>query len=240
MINAIKPFKKSASLTDDICRYLYDGIVDGRFPMGERLVETDLQKIFQVSRGPIRESLRILEAQGLVIKINNKGTFVKDVTKKDLENHFYIRASLEGLAARQASSQMSQRDISEMQNALFGMENAAQSYDFKRYLKSHSNFHEVFIKASDNNALSDLLSNLRRQSLRFRYAFFYHGDGDQYPFKISSKLANIINETYSDSLNTHREILNHFISRDADKAALVVSNHIEQWLHLFVNEIFEK
>ena len=78
---------------------------------GERLVENELRRSLGVSRAPIRESFRILERDGFITRVPRKGTFVRKITKKDIEENFPIRASLESLAAKLAIPHLSSGDI---------------------------------------------------------------------------------------------------------------------------------
>ena len=70
----------SVSLVEQVMEFLSNAIIQGRFKGGERLVENDLQRRMGISRGPIRESFRILEKNGLVTIIPRKGTFVRKIS----------------------------------------------------------------------------------------------------------------------------------------------------------------
>ena len=105
---------------------------------GERLVENELRRSLGVSRAPIRESFRILERDGFITRVPRKGTFVRKITKKDIEENFLIRASLESLAAKLAIPHLSSGDITEIKEAFEGMKKTAEDNDFKSHLKYHS------------------------------------------------------------------------------------------------------
>ena len=210
------------SLVRHVTDFLVDSIINGRLAPGERLIENDLQRRFSISRGPIRESLRILEKDGFVVTSPRKGTFVRKITQKDVEENFPIRANLEGLAARSALDHIRQKDIARMELALSKMEQAAQKKNLKAYLKQHLDFHETFILASKNDTLVEILQNLRRQAMWFSLLYFY------------------VSEALEDELRVHREILNLFIQRDVNKLENLVRGHILGALTRFLDYIATK
>jgi DNA-binding transcriptional regulator YhcF (GntR family) len=95
-----------AGLPQRISQALIKAILDRTLRGGDRLVETELQKHFGVSRSPLREAFRDLEKRGLVEIRARRGTFVKKITRKDINEHYPVLAVLEGLAARQAHAHM--------------------------------------------------------------------------------------------------------------------------------------
>lgn len=113
------------SLVEQICEALTNAIIEGRLKPGQPLTEQSLQKEFGVSRTPIREALRILEAKGLVTVIPRKGAWVKQIEKKDIEETFPIRALLEGYAAKVAVERMTPDDLDRMRRHLDEMERSA-------------------------------------------------------------------------------------------------------------------
>jgi DNA-binding GntR family transcriptional regulator len=200
--------KYSASLVEQITEFLTNAIVEGRLTGGQRLIENELQRQFGISRAPIRESFRLLEGMGLVITIPRKGSFIRKVTRRDVEENFPIMAYLEGLAAREATPHLTSQDIKEMESALSKMRAVAKKNDFKSYLKYHSNFHDLYIYASQNETLIEILRNLRRQSIWFRFSYLY------------------AEEHYEYALRVHRHILDLFIKKDGDSAEPLVREHI--------------
>jgi DNA-binding GntR family transcriptional regulator len=196
------------SLVQQITDFLTNAIIEGHFVGGQRLVENELQRRFGISRAPIRESFRILEKNGLLVSIPRKGTFVRKVSQKDVEENFPIRAYLEGLAARLATPHMLSQDIEEMKSALSKMREGARRKDFKYYFKYHTEYHEIFINASKNDSLIEILENLRRQAIWFRFAYIWHQENFEYAIRI------------------HQEILDMFIAKEADRVDTLVKEHI--------------
>jgi DNA-binding GntR family transcriptional regulator len=211
----------SALLVEQITDFLTNAIIEGRIKGGQHLVENELQRSFRVSRAPIREAFRILEKNGLVVNLPRKGTFVRKITQKDIEESFPVRASLESLAAYLAISHLKTEDIKHMESALSQMTVDAKNNDFLSYLKHHFEFHEIFIKSSNNAVLISLLENLRRHYIWFRVSYLY------------------LQESYGYSLGAHEKILELFKNKDADQVATLVKEHILIGLQRFVQLLRE-
>ena len=201
-------------LAEQVSHILTEAILDGTLGPGENLIENDLQKQLGVSRSPLREAFRDLEKKGLVTIVPRRGTIVKEITRRDLEENFPVRATLEGLAARQAYSRMAPDQLAEMAGALEGMKQVGQAGDSEDYRKNHLKFHEVFIMASGNTLLIDILKILRMHRLWYLVSFRYHHRN----FKLA--------------LAQHQKILDLFSSPKTDPQMLesVVRNHIDEAL----------
>lgn len=195
-------------LVEQITEFLTRAIIEGRLEGGKRLVENELQRNFGVSRTPIRESFRILEKNGFIITIPRKGTFVRRMTRKYIEENFPIRAALEGLAARLAVEHLGTQEIEQMKTALSSMAKAAAKNDFRSYLKYHFDYHMVYIHASENDSLIGILENMMRHAVWFRFAYLWH------------------QENFKNAIQVHQKILNLFIKKDADQLETLVKDHI--------------
>jgi DNA-binding GntR family transcriptional regulator len=108
------------------------------------------------------------------------------------------------------------QDIEKMESAFSRMTDAAKHNDFKSYLKYHTQYHEIFIRASGNDTLIDILENLRNQAIWFRYSYLY------------------VQESYEYAIKAHRQILDYFIKKDADPLEHLVKEHILIALDRFI------
>ncbi|MFO7965516.1 MAG: GntR family transcriptional regulator [Desulfobacterales bacterium] len=205
-------------MAEQISKILTEAILDDLLKGGERLVESELQKQFGVSRSPLREAFRDLEKKGLVTITPRRGTFVKRITSKDIRENFPVRATLEGLAAKEAFSKISDKDRLRMHQVLLEMKNAVEKNDPKSYWKLHSVFHEIFIDASENDVLINILHTLRMHSLWYRFSYQYYL------------------EDLPGSLEPHERILELFDDPKTDPEALaaLVKNHIEKATEIFL------
>ncbi len=199
----------SASLVEQVMEFLSNAIIQGRFKGGERLIENDLQRRLGISRGPIRESFRILEKNGLITIIPRKGTFVRKISRKDVEENFPIRAQLEGLSTRLAILNLTSEDIENMKSVFLKMATAFSDHNFESYLKFHSEFHEIIYKASKNDTLIKIIDNLRLQANWFGLTYLY-----------------IFRESFEYAIKAHQEILDVLVKKDSDRAETLMKEHI--------------
>lgn len=160
-------------MVEDVTNYLRNEIGSGILTQGEKLSEISLQKKFGTSRSPIREALRILEREGLVVIHPRKGAYVSNITFEDLNDITIVRADLEALAAKLAIPNLAQEDIENMEILLDKMEEETKKLSVNEYTTTHNMFHELFIFACGNRILIDILSKLRRQFFRPEVTSYY-------------------------------------------------------------------
>lgn len=211
-------------LVEEVSEALTRAILEGVLRGGDQLVEQKLQKQFGISRTPLREAFRVLEKKGLVVIIPRKGTFVRTITRKDIEDNFPVRAVLEGLAAREAHDKMGEQELKALKDSLQAMKEAAAREDALAYMEHHIRFHEIFINASGNDVLVSLLGNLRMHSMWYRFSYKYY------------------KEDLNASLAVHKRILELFQAPEASKeeVAQVVRQHIEVALERFLAYLQEQ
>jgi DNA-binding GntR family transcriptional regulator len=211
-------------LAEQVSHILKDAILDGTLKGGDQLVEAELQRQFGVSKSPIREALRDLETKGLVVIKPRKGAFVKTVTRRDIEEMFPVRAALEGLAAREAYHRMNGDVLREMRQTVQKMEKAVKDSDVKTYWEYHYLFHEIFIDASGNEMLINILRTLRMHTIWYRFSYQYY------------------KEDLHKSLAIHKKILSLFRKKDSDIWELenLVRNHCEAALGRFLGYLEEQ
>ncbi len=215
---------RPTGLVEKLSEAMTEAILEGIFKEGDQLTELDLQKQFSISRSPIRESFRVLEKRGLVEVIPRKGTFVKRISPRDIEEHFPVRSVLEGLAAKQAYANMSPAPLEAMERALARMKTAAENEDTKNYWKQHILFHEIFIDACGNQLLINLLKTLRMQIMWYRLSYQYY------------------KEDFKSSYRTHEKIMGLFKSKntDPDRLEAIVRTHIEEAVGKFLGYLDEQ
>ena len=145
-----------------------DGILDGRYGPGQRLVAEDLAKELGVSRMPVREALHRLEAAGLVAIAPHRGAMVSELSENECAEIYHIRAVLDGLATRLAAPHLSAADHAQLAQLLDGMDAAVAAQDLGRVLRINREFHTVIWRAARAPRLHELLENLYNASQRFR------------------------------------------------------------------------
>lgn len=219
MISNLKfeDFNNHSSLVDKVVYLLEKEIIEGRLKPRERLIETELSDALKISRSPIREALRVLERDGLVTISPRKGITVSDITDRDIEDVYTIRAVLEGLAARLSTKNFTEKDIATLENIYDKMEKAAQKRDLNDYFQLIQEFQEKMLKATFNERLIRILENLRKQILRFRFFAL------SFPGQVNNSLLN------------HRKLLDAFKSRDGELAGRIRFEVVEK-TGLFIKE----
>ena len=188
---------------------LKEAIVNGDLAGGEKLVERDLQKKFGVSRSPIREAIRDLEKMGLVDIVPRKGTIVKVVTKKDIEESYIVRAPLEALAAKYAFHNMDQADRAALRKTLQQMRIATEHDDHDNFWLAHSKFHNTFINNCGLGLLSVLLRVLRLHSFRHRRVFPHYTDNLRHHMDNHEKIMKMFEDPQTNPDELERFVMDH-------------------------------
>lgn len=212
--NAFEGIHLPHSLMEDITNSLRDAIIEGRIQPGQQIVEKELQKALGVSRAPIREALLKLEGQGLVDIIPRKGSFVRTITGRFIRENFTIRAWLEGLAARVSLQHLKESDYDHFDKILEDMAQLARKRDFKGYFYRHWDFHNVFIKGSQNELLIEKVEVLRRQSLWLSYSITYFEKKHKVSQAIHAKIIDVFKKGDPDEVE--REVRHHILKATED------------------------
>lgn len=165
-----KSIEKHLTLREKILETIRDAIIAGALKPGEKVAEPELAERFGISRTPIREAFRQLESEGYLTVIPRKGAVVVSFSQKDVEEFYAIKSILEGYAARRACENLSDKEIDKLQNINEKLRVLSGNGDVKNFFKIHNDFHDLFIKASDNDKLYELIANLVGKFQRLRVA----------------------------------------------------------------------
>lgn len=196
-------------LRDVVFNTLREAILKGELVPGERLMEKQLAERMGVSRTPIREAIRKLELEGLVIMVPRKGAEVARITEKDIKDVLEVRASLEELAVKLACEKMTSEEIEELKRVMVEFSVAAESGQIDEVIKKDVEFHDVIFNATANEKLIQIINNLREQIYRYRVEYI-------------RKL-----EDFSKIVKEHEKIVQSIESGDVIAAQTIALNHIE-------------
>jgi DNA-binding GntR family transcriptional regulator len=188
---------------------LRQAILRGELKPGERLMEIQLANKLGVSRTPIREAIRKLELEGLVLMIPRRGAEVAEITEKSLRDVLEVRAALEELAVDLACDRISAEDIQNLKEAAKEFEAALQGGDVTEYAEADVKFHDIIYLATDNQRLIQLLYNLREQMYRYRVEYLKR------------------TEMHPILLAEHEHIIECIEHHDKVAAKVAISTHIE-------------
>ncbi len=167
-------------LRDVVFENLRSAILEGKLKSGQRLMEVQLAEQLGVSRTPVREAIRKLELEGLVVMLPRKGAYVANISVKDLMDVLEIRASLEGLGASLAAERRNDEDIKNLEELEVEFEEAVRTQNIDMLLKKDIEFHECIFKAANNKKLEDkalmridLFDNMKIKEVFAMFKDFY-------------------------------------------------------------------
>jgi DNA-binding GntR family transcriptional regulator len=200
------------SLKDKAYTAIKDAILSVKLKPGTPLVETQLAEELGISKTPVRAALEELEREGFVTRILFKGTYVTEVTVKDLVEIFQLRAVLEGLAARIATPLFSPRELDQIARKLTAAETALAQGDLALCSELGKGLHDAIIDKADNLRLTLIIRNLDDHVQRFR--------------AISDQISGRLNK----SVKEHRRVLDALRHRDPDAAAQAMRDHLHSVL----------
>ncbi len=143
-------------------------IVRGELPSGTVLHDAELARRMGISRTPVREALRRLEASGFVSLLPRGGFLIPELSAADFVDVFAVRRHLEGLAARLAAERRTRADLAYMEDVLEAMDRAFEQADTLRHAEVSSQFHETIAAASRNTYAQTMLANIRGIFERYR------------------------------------------------------------------------
>lgn len=196
-------------LRDVVFQTLRQAILKGELQPGERLMEIKLAERLGVSRTPIREAIRKLELEGLVVMIPRKGAAVANITEKDTKDVLEVRRTLEMFAVEVACDRITEEQLEELKEAAKAFEASKGSMDVIRIAETDMKFHEIIYEATQNDRLVQMLNNLRENMYRYRIEY-------------------LKDPNYYDSLvGEHREILKAIETNDKESARIRMRNHID-------------
>ena len=141
--------KKGLPRAQQIAETLRSSIIGGRYEPGERLIETALSTELGTSRGPVREALRQLENEGLVLSLPYRGAVVLGVSDDEVHGVLIpIRLTLERYSFARALEQLTEGDFAELGKQIWLMEEAGKANDLTKLVEADLSFHEIVITAS--------------------------------------------------------------------------------------------
>ena len=144
-------------LKDRVLEVMKDAILSGRLEPGDRIVEMKVANDLGVATTSVREALFELESQGFVTRLTNKGTFVTQLSRDDIEQIIRVRHELEGLAAELAEQRATEGDLTTLNAIVEEMNAAARNNDLKSFYKADLEFHRTVWSLSGNRHLTKAL-----------------------------------------------------------------------------------
>ncbi|MCG8633814.1 MAG: GntR family transcriptional regulator [Desulfobacterales bacterium] len=201
---------KVESLVDIATKYIEEQIVTGNLKPGDQIKEEEVVKQLDISRPPVREALKSLEGEGLVIRRPRKGAFVSEMTRKDIWEIYTLKAELYAMAAIHAIDRITPEEIRQLNLLVTKMEKTASPERKKvlQYQKHHRAFHIKIMEIAGNQRLLKFAASLHKQIRRYSFQTL----------------------SYEDHLNRsnifHQRIAGYIENKDKENAARLMREHI--------------
>lgn len=206
-------------LRDVVFNTLRQAILTGELKPGERLMEIHLANRLGVSRTPIREAIRKLELEGLVIMIPRRGAEVAQITEKSMNDVLEVRRSLDALCAELACDRISPEELEELRLASQKFEEMVKTKDLKKIVQADVALHNIIVQATRNQRLVQLINNLSEQMYRYRFEYL----------KDYSQHEKLVEE--------HRIIYESIVAKDKESAGKAAKVHIDNQEKAIIQKI---
>ncbi len=201
-------------LAEVVYRRIRRSIIRGEFPFGSSLSETELARKLAVSKTPVREALRRLAQEGLVVTTPHKGAVVASLTVKDLEEIYLMRSRLESLAARFAAERLTPEDAKTLAAVVEELEIQTSAADTGAIRQLNIRLHQLIWQASHTTRLTQVLMNLQDYVEMSRSALLWQPRGPEV------------------LLEEHASIVRAVLDRDPERAEEMVIRHIAHLLEV--------
>ena len=208
-IASLQPLRKSL-LSENVIGSIRTAILEGKFDLGQRLVETELAEQLGVSRGPIREALRLLAAEGLVVINVHRGTFVVEPTVADVEEIYSLREALELLAVQRVVKLAEDEEIEELVEGVRRFQAASGPRQAEQVVVVNMDFHRRLFKLARHDRLSQIWATLESQLHLCN------------SMELERSRLNL-----AQPFDDHIKILDAIQRRDGEEACRLMSRHIQ-------------
>lgn len=195
-------------LHEEVVSRLRDILLEGEVPPGARIPERELCLKLNISRTPLREALKVLAAEGLVLLLPNRGSRAARLTDKDVHDLFEVCQGLEALAGELACERVTEEQLQEIAEAHAAMVAHYRDGDLTQYYRRNRQIHEAIVAAACNPVLSGLYDSVTARIRRARY------------------LTPMTPPRWATAIREHEAILNALQRRDALGLAHILRAHL--------------
>lgn len=201
---------KQPSITDLAREHLEEAIFSGKFQPGSQLKEEQIAEALEISRPPIREAFKLLEAEGLVVRKPRRGVFVAETTHRDIWEIYTLKAELYTFSIQLGFNRMTSSEISRMEKLADAMESCVseKNPDVFHYQELNNQFHDVHMDAAGHQRLKQILNMMHNQIRHFSFN-------------------NLSNRTHlMKNYAFHHKILKAFQDGDFESAVMLSREHV--------------
>lgn len=197
-----------------VYRRLRDAILAGRIRVGVKINELELASAWKISRTPIRDALRRLEAEGLVQALPGRGMIVPTLSRAEVQESYEVREVLEGLAARRAAQLATATFLGRLNALIKGYGAAVKQADMEQLLAVDDEFHAAIIQMAQSRKLEQAINSVRVQLHRFHARSFYLKGRAAKSFREKARLVAAIRSR--DPVKAEASMREHLASLRAD------------------------
>ena len=199
-------------LYEDVAERLRAQIFAHELAPGSWLDEQSLAQQFGISRTPMREAIKVLASEGLVTTKMNRGAYVTEVDRRDLEQIFTVLSLLEGQAAKETASKATEEELNILDDLHHRLEKAAADWDVEQFFEINVKFHELIQDIASNTWMNGVIADLRKV------------------LKLQRRDSLTRTGRLQNSLLEHREILQAILKRDPTAAEAAMRKHLARGL----------
>lgn len=196
-------------------------LIESKIPIGERFIEKEYSDRLNISRTPVRESLKQLELEGLVKYIPRTGVVVNRITREDVIEIYKIRSSLEFLVATEAMKYIQESDADKIYKLLDETEIAHKENNIEEVIRLFSVYNTELYELSHMKILTTIISNLNNYLHKFR------------KISIEDKVRR------EKAIVEHRNIIKAILNKDRDLAEVIIKKHLYDSLDVVLLQISE-
>lgn len=201
-------FSNAFSLTDEIADIIRERILNGEYAIGEKIKENQIATELRVSRTPIREAFKILEDEGLLDYIPNRGCFAKGFTQQDIDDIYSVRKALERIAVERSVKRIKPEEIQKLTDKCDLMDFYTKKKDVEKVLEINAEFHDIIYNATGSRFIAQVLRSYKEYIEKTRKSFFYD------------------NESLEEILAEHRALVEAIASGDVEGSVAAIDYHL--------------
>jgi DNA-binding GntR family transcriptional regulator len=195
---------------DEVVARLRHMLTEGEIPPGSRIPERELCDTLGISRTPLREALKVLGADGLVVLLPNRGSRAAKLTRKDVKELFEVCEALEATAGELAGQRISDGQLGEIAALQVMMVQHYEARDLLSYYRCNRQIHEAIVRAADNAVLAGFYESVSGRIRRARF------------------ITPMTEEHWALAIQEHEGILNALQRRDGGGLAHILRNHLRR------------
>ncbi|WP_022666658.1 GntR family transcriptional regulator [Desulfospira joergensenii] len=210
---------EAVSLVEIATRYIEELIITGKLNPGEQIKEDDIAGNLGISRPPVREALKCLEGEGLLVRKPRKGAFVSQMTESDFREVYGLKAELYAIATDHAVDCITKEEINQLLSFVKRMKknSGTEAGSILKYQELHHAFHTKIIEIAGNQRLLKFASTLHKQVMRYSFMTLSYG------------------EHLNASHRYHQQILECIAIKDKKNARELMKEHVLDAMHFLLN-----